>query len=197
MSKGVSRPRKAPQKPAAEPPRAGDEKTAPEAPLTKERQMELYERAMKLFHAGEWAKAVDAFELVLAGPSKEIAQAARLHQAACRKRLASREVVLESPSEHYDYAVALINQRELDRALEHLEQALAAVQNGDHIHYALALCYGLKQDIDRAAAHLRRAIELNPRNRITARNDPDFQPLLDRAGIRELLETERKGSEQS
>lgn len=195
MSKGGSRSKKAPQKPAPEPTSAGDEKTAPEVPLTKERQMELYDRAMRLFHAGELAEAIDAFEAVLTGPSKEIAQAARLHQAACRKRLASREVVLVSPSEHYDYAVALINQRELDRALEHLEQALAGAQNGDHIHYALALCYGLKQDFDRAAAHLRRAIELNPRNRITARNDPDFQPLLERAGIRELLEAERKGSE--
>jgi tetratricopeptide (TPR) repeat protein len=192
MSKGVSRSRKAPQKPPLEPRPAADEKTAPEAPLTKERQIALYEKAMKLFHAGELAKAVDAFELVLGGPSKEIAQAARLHQAACRNRLASRELVLPSPNDHYDYAVALMNQRELDRALEHLQQALAAAQNGDHIHYALALCYGLKGDLDRASAHLRRAIELNPRNRTTARNDPDFQPLLGRAGIRELLEAERK-----
>lgn len=194
MSKGVSRPRKTPPKPAPEAHAPAGEKTTLEEPLTKERQVALYERAMKLFHAGELAQAIDAFELVLSGPSKEIAQAARLHQAACRKRLASREVVLHSPGEHYDYGVALLNERELDRALEHLEQALAAAQNGDHIHYALALCYGLKGDLDRASAHLRRAIELNPRNRITARNDPDFQPLLNRAGIRELLEEERKDS---
>lgn len=194
MSKGVSRPRKTPLKPASEARPAADEKATPEAPLTKERQIALYERAMKLFHAGELAKAVDAFEPVLSGPSKEIAQAARLHQAACRKRLASREVAPPSPSDHYDFGIALLNQRELDRALEHLQQALAAAQNGDHIHYALALCYGLKGDLDRASAHLRRAIELNPRNRSTARNDPDFQPLLHRAGIKELLEAERKES---
>ncbi len=193
MSKGVTRGRKTAPK-AAEPKPGGPEKSAAEPALTKEKQVALYEKAMKLFHAGELAQAILAFDQVVAGPSKEIAHSARVHQAACRKRLAVREPVLASPGDHYDYGVALINRGDLDEALKHLRQALEAIQNGDHIHYALALCYGLKGELGQAAAHLRRAIELDPRNRGVARNDPDFQPLLARPEIRDLVQAERKGS---
>jgi tetratricopeptide (TPR) repeat protein len=194
MSKGVTRGKKAPPKATAEARAVGTEKSAAEPALSKEKQVALYEKAMKLFHAGELAKAIAAFQQVMSGPSKEVAHSARVHQAACQKRLAAREVVLPSPSDHYDYAVALINRGELDEALEHLQEALGAMKNGDHIHYALALCYGLKGEVEQAAVHLRRAIELDPRNRGVARNDPDFQPLIGRPEIRELLQTERKGS---
>lgn len=193
MNKGAPKSRKTPSKPA-EAKGTGAEKTLPEPALTKEKQVALYEKAMKLLHAGEFAKAIGAFEQVLSGPSKEIAHAARVHQAACRKRLSAREQQPATPADHYDYGVALINRGELDEALGHLRQALAAMENGDHIHYALALCYGLRGELDQAAVHLRRAIELEPRNRITARNDPDFQPLLAQPELRDLVQTERKGS---
>jgi tetratricopeptide (TPR) repeat protein len=193
MSKGVTRGKKTPPK-ASEAKGTPPEKSALEPALTKERQVALYEKAMKLFHAGELDQAIAAFEQVIGGPSKEIAHSARIHQTACRKRLAAREPVLSSPGDHYDYGVALINRGELDEALKHLRQALEAIENGDHIHYALALCYGLKGDVESAARHLRRAIELEPRNRVAARNDPDFQPLLTRPEIRDLVQLERKGS---
>jgi Flp pilus assembly protein TadD len=193
MSKGITRTRKASAKPA-EVKGTGAEKTAPEPALTKEKQVALYEKAMKLLHAGEFAKAVAVFDEVVAGPSKEVAHSARVHQAACRKRLAAQQPAPETPADHYDYGVALINRGELDEALQHLRQALEAMENGDHVHYALALCYGLKGEFGQAAVHLRRAIELEPRNRSAARNDPDFQPLLARPELRDLVQSERKGS---
>lgn len=193
MNKGATKSRKTPSKPA-EAKGTGPEKTPPEPALTKEKQVALYEKAMKLLHAGEFAKAIAAFDQVLAGPSKEIAHAARVHQAACRKRLSARQPEPATPADHYDYGVALINRGELDEALGHLRQALEAMENGDHIHYALALCYGLKGELGQAAVHLRRAIELEPRNRTVARNDPDFQPLLVQPELRELVQQERKGS---
>jgi hypothetical protein len=45
------------------------------------------------------------------------------------------------------------------------------------VHYALALAQALGGDIDSARNHLARAIELEPRNRLIARQDADFAPL--------------------
>src|SRR5690242_20836864 len=47
-------------------------------------------------------------------------------------------------------------------------------RSADHVLYALALAKGLAGDIDGAHDHLKRAIDLEPRNRISARQDADF-----------------------
>ena len=69
-------------------------------------------------------------------------------------------------------------------ALEHSKQ-------NDHVYYALALCCGLKGDLKNAALQLARAIEIQPRNRATARNDTDFQALKSKPEILALLYPER------
>ncbi len=42
-------------------------------------------------------------------------------------------------------------------------------------------------DFESAHRHMKRAIELQPRNRMLARNDPDFLELIQRGALRELL----------
>jgi tetratricopeptide (TPR) repeat protein len=156
---------------------------------TRDEQARLYDKAMKLFLSGDFAKAREAFDQVVAGPSPEIVHAARTHRSVCDRRLASAEVVLEGPEEHYNYAIALINQRRLPEAQSHLMKALDAKGGRtDHLHYALAICIGLQGDPRKAAEHLQRAIALDPKNRAIARNDPDFESFTSAPEIRQLLE---------
>jgi tetratricopeptide (TPR) repeat protein len=163
--------------------------------MTKDKQSALYDKGMKLFSSGDFAKAKGILEQVAAGPSAEIAHAARMHKAACERRLEAVKVRITSPEEHYNYAIALINRRELSGARDHLKKALDKLPGGDHLHYALALCNGLDNELEEAGEHLRQAIQIDPRNRSAARNDPDFEPFISAPEISAVLQQEGTGSE--
>ena len=157
-------------------------------------QAVAYEAAVREFHAGNYGGALALFEEALAGPAREVAHSARLHARMCESRLAKPQLSLQSPDEHYDYAIALINERRLEQAELHLLQALAQNPKADHLFYALALCRGLAGDLEAAYHNLRRAIELQPKNRAAARNDPDFAEIARVSPILELLYPERAAS---
>jgi tetratricopeptide (TPR) repeat protein len=142
---------------------------------------------MRHFHAMEFGPAKAQFDKAADGPVREVAHAARLYAKMCEQRLAKASMALRDPEDYYNYAVTLINRRELEAAEEHLRLALSHNPGGDHIYYALALCRGLRGDYQGASAHLRRAIELEPRNRIVARNDPDFAEISHHPALRDLL----------
>jgi tetratricopeptide (TPR) repeat protein len=164
----------------------------PAPPSDSKNQRGEFDKAIGLFNARKFADAKTLFERAASGPNLEIAHAARLHVRMCDQRLAASQPVPSSPDALYDVAITLINRRELDTAEARLNQALLMQESGGHLHYAMALCRGLRGDEDGAARHLRRAIELDPRHRATARNDPDFIELLKSASIRELVFPERK-----
>jgi Flp pilus assembly protein TadD len=100
--------------------------------------------------------------------------------------------IFGTAEECYNYGVALINARNLAEARTHLEKALAMAPGSDHIHYALALAQALSGDLASAQENLRRAIELEPRNRLIARQDADFAPLAKQASFHSLLYPEKK-----
>ncbi len=151
-----------------------------------------FENAMKLFHARQLREARQLFEAAAAGPERDVAQRARLHIAMCDRRLEHPPVDLQTAEDHYNYGVALINTRKLSEARSHLEAALATSPDADHIHYALALAQALMGDSARACESLRRAIELEPRNRLIARQDADFAPLASHPPFSALLFPDKK-----
>ena len=147
---------------------------------------------MKLFHARQLNEALVLFEQAAAGAERDVAQRAQLHIAMCKRRVQQTTVSFATAEEHYNYGVALINARNLAEARTHLEKALAIAPEADHIHYALALAQALSGDLVNAQENLRRAIELEPRNRLIARQDADFAPLAHQAVFRSLLYPEKK-----
>ena len=162
--------------------------------ISREKQISLYAEAMKFFHTGNFAKAAKLFVQVTEGPGLEIAHAARMHGSVCARRLSSATLELKTPDDHYNYAITLINRGQFDPARQHLLQALGQLPDGDHVHYALAICYGAKGDLERAASHLKRAIELQPGIRITARNDADLAPIAREPQILDILYPEGTGA---
>jgi len=176
----------------------GDEKRTARPPaaspaLDSQGQLAAFEAAMKQFHARRLAEARDLFVAAAAGPESDVANRARLHIAMCDQRLPQPIEKPQSAEEYYNYGVALTNARHLSAARDNLEKALALAPLADHVHYALALVEALDGNFDAARGHLARAIELQPRNRLIARQDADFAPVARHPWFDALLYPEKRG----
>jgi len=150
-------------------------------------QLAAFEAAIKLFHARQLAEARVLFQQAAEGAERDVAQRAQLHIVMCDRRLQPAAISFGTAEEYYTYGVALINARNVAEARTQLEKALAIAPGSEHIHYALALAQALAGDLVNAQVNLRRAIELEPRNRLLARQDADFAPLAHQAPFRSLL----------
>jgi Flp pilus assembly protein TadD len=67
----------------------------------------------------------------------------------------------------------------LDRAIESLEEALAAEPNDALVHYNLACYWSLANNKRQALVYLSRAIELEDQYRNLVSDEPDFDPIRD------------------
>jgi tetratricopeptide (TPR) repeat protein len=172
--------------------RSGSTSAAAPQPWGAQQQLAAFESAMKLFHTRELQQARAFFEHAAQGPERDVAQRSKLHMAMCDRRLQQQTVTLRSAEDYYNYAVALINQRKLGEAREHLQKAVEISPGADHIHYALAAAFVAGGDLAQAHESLKRAIELDPRNRIIARQDSDFTPVAAQPPFSSLLYPEKK-----
>jgi len=166
----------------------------PDAPA-KQQQLKLYEEALKHFQQQKFAKAKETLEDVVKGPSKELADRARVHLRICDQRISRvPAAVPKSAEDHYTQGVALMNLGRWDEAREHLDRARKAAPKADHIVYAMAALDCLTGEADSAMENLKIAIQLRPENRYHARNDEDFSFLQEDPRFTELLYPERDGS---
>jgi tetratricopeptide (TPR) repeat protein len=168
--------------------------SAVEGPNAAEVQLKTYEQAIQLFSHRKLAEARDRFREVAKGPAPHIADKARSYAQVCDRRLQGTEVALSTAEDHFNYGVERLNARELETAKHHLGRALDMKPDADHVLYTLALCCGIAGDGTGACENLKRAIDLEPRNRILARQDPEFSTLATQIpGLRALLVAESPG----
>jgi tetratricopeptide (TPR) repeat protein len=181
---------KAQPKPVAVPSPAS--RPAPPADLKSEGKLQLknFERGIQLLNRKNYREAREFFEKAKSGPSREVAANAQLHIAMCDRRLAAPAPEPKSAEDHYNYGVALINNRNLDQARKHLTIALGMDPRADHIHYAMSVCQWLSGDANGAYDSLKRAIELQPRNRMVARQDSDLESMAAQPRFNRLLNPE-------
>jgi tetratricopeptide (TPR) repeat protein len=171
----------------------GEARTAGSTPPGVPRgQMAAFEDGMRLLHARQFQQAREQFMAAAGGPDRAVTDRASLHARICATRLGPTAVVLDTPEDHYNYAITLINSRDLPGALQHLRTALESNPTADHVLYALAVSQGLAGDVDGAYENLKRAIDLQPRNRLAARQDPDFAAVADRPAFARLLFPDKK-----
>ena len=158
-------------------------------------QLKVYDEALSLFHQQKFARAKQELEKVLEGPSKELADRARMHVKIAEQRMKpSHEQNPRTADEHYQRGVAMMNIGRWDDARESLDKARKAAPKADHIHYALAALDCLTGEADSALANLKVAIQLRPENRYHARNDEDFAFLQEDPRFAELLYPEKDGT---
>jgi tetratricopeptide (TPR) repeat protein len=152
----------------------------------------LYDEAMRLFNQQSYRRARELFEKVVLGPSRELAERARVHIAICDKR-AERQphLQLRTADDYYHFAVSQINLGNYEEARGLLEKARKLAPKADYVFYALASVASLSGEADEALNFLAQAIKLRPENRYHARNDADFKLLEDDSRFLALVSPER------
>ncbi len=153
----------------------------------KKQRMQQYEAAVRLMHDGKYEKAKAALETLLSSGAGDMVDRARVHMTACQRQLEKKQVSFHSPEEQYDYAISLLNTGYYEDAREQFQAILKKHPSADYAHYGLAVMHSLTSRAEDCLEQLGRAIELNPRNRIQARLDSDFQEMFDDPRFTELL----------
>jgi tetratricopeptide (TPR) repeat protein len=188
----------APSRAAAPVKSAADQKAAAalEAATSQARaalqtQMKAWEEGVRHFSLKKFAPARAHFLQAAAGPAAHIADKARSYAQVCERRTNGPALQLQTSEDHFNYGVERLNARDMETARKHLDRALALEPKGEHILFILALCCGLSGDGAAACENLRRAIALEPKNRVLARQDPEFLALAQQIpDLRALLATD-------
>lgn len=185
----AAKPKAAPKTKAAAPKAkaAASPASSPAVLSSERRQGELYAEAVETFQAGKLKRALELFEAVAEGPDAGLRHRAHVHIQICRRRTESDTVELKTADDYYNYAVKLINDRRLEEADQHLDQALKKAARAGYMYYAKAVVAALRRSTDDSYRNLSRAVELDPKHRLQARRDPDMATVRDDARIAQLL----------
>ncbi|MGD0737034.1 MAG: hypothetical protein ABR976_18020 [Terracidiphilus sp.] len=146
-----------------------------------------YQSAVQLLQQAKYEKALAAFEKLLPEAPIEIKERCQMYIHTCRRQLERPSLAFDTPEEHYDYAVSQLNDGYYEEARDQFGKILAAHPGADYAFYGLALLDSITGRTQDCLTNLARAIELNPRNRLQARADNDFQSMADDPRFTELL----------
>lgn len=149
--------------------------------------LQQYESAMRLMQEGKCDKALPAFEKLLAANPGDLSDRIRVYICACQQQTKKSKTDFANHEEHYDYAVSLLNDGHYEDAREQFQAILKANDKADYAFYGLAVLASMTGDSHTCLEHLTEAIRQNPRNRIQARADSDFQDMADDPRFTELL----------
>ena len=167
--------------------------TSPTTDHARAQIITQYEAALRLMQEGKFDKAQAAFDRMLAAGAGDLSDRARMYSTACLQQGTKKKNTFANPEEHYDYAVSLLNDGHYEDAREQFNQILKENDKADYALYGLAVLSSMTGDSHRCLEHLTEAIRQNPRNRIQARADSDFQDMADDPRFTELLYPERDG----
>lgn len=162
-------------------------KVRPLSSPSQQKALHEYQNAMQWMQEGKYEKARAAFEKLVQDSPAEIRERVRIHLAACERHGRREELAFGSSEEQFDYAISLLNTGLYEEARNQFEGILAADHKADYALYGLAILESMTGRAEPCLEHLARAIELNPRNRIQARSDSDFQDMADDPRFTELL----------
>ena len=146
-----------------------------------------YESALRLMQEGKYQKASDAFQAMLPSAPPEFAERVRMYSTACLQQVSKSKTSFVSDEERYDYAISLLNEGNYEDARIELKAIIQGNDRADYAYYGLAVLAGMTGDSHHCLEYLTEAIRLNPRNRIQARSDSDFQDMADDPRFTELL----------
>lgn len=162
-------------------------KTQPALNPAHQEALQQYESGLQLMQEGKFDKARVVLGKLVSGTPNEFVERARVYLAACERNVQRAALTFNSPEEQYDYAVSLLNTGFYEEARDHFESILTRTPKADYAHYGIAILDSMTGQAEECLEHLTVAIELNPRNRIQARSDSDFQDMVDDPRFTELL----------
>lgn len=146
-----------------------------------------YQQAVQYLQQGKYEKALQAFNKLLPTAPATIHERCQMYMNTCRRQLEKTDLAFLTPEEHYDYAVSQLNTGYFEEAREQFQAILAMYPQADYAFYGLALLGSITGQSQDCLDNLSQAIELNPKNRLQARVDNDFQNMVDDPRFTELL----------
>jgi len=146
-----------------------------------------YQAAVQLVQQGKYEKALAALEKLLPAAPSEIVERCRMYIQTCLRQLNKKGLAFQTPEERFDYAISQLNAGYFEEADEQFRKVLAEHPNADYALYGLAVLDSITGRSEDCLEHLSRAIDLNPKNRLQARSDNDFQSMVDDPRFTELL----------
>ncbi|HEX4285962.1 MAG TPA: hypothetical protein VHZ28_12780 [Terracidiphilus sp.] len=149
--------------------------------------LQQYQGAMQFLQQGKFDKALAAFEKLLPTAPFEIVERCRMYVQTCQRQINKTGLAFVTPEERYDYAVSQLNGGYFEEAGEQFRGIISDYPNADYAYYGLALLDAITGRAQGCLDNLSKSIELNPKNRLQARSDNDFQNMADDPRFTELL----------
>jgi tetratricopeptide (TPR) repeat protein len=148
----------------------------------------LYEVGLEALQGRRLGAAAEAFWQVLEKfpDERELHDRARLCLRVCERQSEPPPPPPQTLEERIYAATVALNAGAQETALKHLESAAAEAPDHDHVRYMLAVAHALRGQTSEALDQLRRAVELNPENRMLARQEPDFEPLRNEEAFKQV-----------
>jgi len=146
-----------------------------------------YQTSVQLLQQGKYEKALAALEKLLPDAPAELRERCKMYISTCQRQLEKPALSFLTPEEHYDYAISQLNTGYYEEAREQFDSILASNPDTDYALYGLAVLDAMTGRSQNCLENLARAIELNPRNRLQARVDNDFQNIVDDPRFTDLL----------
>lgn len=145
--------------------------------------LDVYEQGLEAMHQGKWRPAVKSFEQVVEESGEtDLAGRARRNLRICKAKL-GKDTAGDDP---FLTAVYERNRGNFDKALA-ICSAGGRQSKDERFAYLAASIYALTDEPDKAGSFLSLAIELNPKNRIHAFHDADFEILREDPEYRQLF----------
>ena len=147
-----------------------------------------YERGIKAMQQKKWRDAVKHLERVVdEAEDAELAGRARRFLKMCKGKVAKKPA--RAAKDPFLQAVYERNRGNLEAALELCVRG-GRQSKDERFAYLAASIHSLMEDKEKAAKFLALAIELNPKNRIHAFHDSDFETLRASSDHKQLFEQE-------
>ena len=146
-----------------------------------------YETAVALMQTGKFAKAQEAFVKTLESAPPDIADRIRVHVSACLMQINKGTTTFRSHEERYDFAISLLNGGNYDDARKQFGKIEQEHPEAKYVYYGMAVLASMTRDTGACLKHLAEAIKHDPKHRLQARSDPDFQDMADDPRFTELL----------
>ena len=157
------------------------------ARAANEAAVQHYQAAVQLLQQGKFEKALGLLEKLLPEAPVELQDRCRMYISTCHRQMEKGSLSFLTPEEHYDYAISQLNTGYYEEAREQFGSILTGHPDADYAFYGLAVLEAITGRVQDCLNNLARAIELNPKNRVQARVDNDFQNMVDDPRFTELL----------
>jgi len=166
---------------------------APPVPTTRQPPAEAvtaYERGIAALHRHDYKTASSTFQTLLAQYPTEgfLTDRARVYLELAARELGRRPAGSGNIEERLTAATLALNNHDDGEAARLAGDVLKDDRSQDLAAYLLAVVASRRGDVDTALAHLRDAININPECRLQARQDEEFDPLMDSDEFHALIE---------